>query len=310
MNCMKNQFKIIIGSILTIFIFSISIVAIVQSIKRKDRGYYYLPMTKNYYFINEQKDAFVDIYSNHHQDIYLQKTSIEYGCIEDVDSKDYYEINIKKIDEKEDTIKYENRLYYHYQIHIELPIKNCLYTQMENAKLVFYFPSTEKREFKIGSIIIDDDEITPFFNIVNLKGVVNAIDGVQVLKGIGISLHKDTEEYTRILNIESLDKRVQVEHKGIYHVIDHNYDNEIDINTFKKMDTHHCFLEYPFVVEQTTSHYFIELNYNQWLTISTLGFKLTYERAGFIYKQYIMPFQFFRSTSQNIEKVIYDTNSY
>lgn len=310
MSCMKKQSRIIIGSCFTIFILSISIFAIIQSIKRKDNSYYYLPIMKNYYLINERKNLTIDVYSNHQNDEYLQKVNIERGFIEDMNSKDYYEIRIIDIDEKDNVIRYENTLYYHYLIYIELPIENCQYIQLENAKLVLDFPTQEKREFKIGTIIIDEDENTPFFNIVNLKGVVNTIEGIQVLKGIGLSLNKANDDYTRILSIESLDKRIKVDCKGIYHLIDNEYDNEMDVDEFKKRDFTHCFLEYPFVIEHTTKHYFIELNYDKWMMIPTLGFKLTYERAGFIYKQYIMPFQFFNSSSQTIEQVKYETNSY
>lgn len=307
---MKKQFKITIVISLTTIVIVLSFFAIVQSFKRKDKAYYYLPITRSHYLFKEDNNLKFDLYSSHHKDEYLQKEKINRSYIKDLQTKDYYEVVIKDIDEKEEEIRYENRLFYQYVITIEFPIKNYQQMQLKDAQLILNFDCNEIREFNIGSIILDDDENVPFFYLSNLKGVVNAINEIQTLKGVCFTFNKDFDENVKILKIESLDNRVKVKEDGFFLMNDVNFDNEIPIETLKKSDYCQEFFAYPTIITDNKINILVELDYEEIQMISTLGFKITYERNNVKYKQYVMPFQYFNSSSKVVDKIIYDSNQY
>lgn len=307
---MKKQFKIIILIILTTIVVGLSAFAIVQSFKRKDNAYYYLPITRSHYLFKEDNNLIFKVYSSHHKDEYLQKEKIKRSYIKDLQTKDYYEVIVKDIAEKSEEIRYENRFFYQYVLTIEFPIKNYQQIQLEDAKLILNFDCDEIREFNMGSIILDNDENIPFFYLSNLKGVVNAINGIQTLKGVCFTFNKDFDENVKILKIESLDNRVKTKEDGFFLMKDINFDNEISLESLKRLDYCQGFFAYPSMITDNKINVLVELDYEEIQMISTLGFKITYERNNIKYKQYVMPFQYFNSSSKVVDKIVYDSNKY
>lgn len=310
MKYMKKHCKTIIAIILTIGVIGLSTYVIAQSFKRKDKAYYYLPITSSYYLFKENSDLKFNVFSNHQQDEYLQKEKINTSYIKDLYTNDYYEVVIKDVIENNSEIRYENRIFYQYIITIEFPIKNYQQMQLRDAKLILSFDCDEKREFNIGSIILDDDENIPFFYLSNLKGIINEISGIQVLKGVCLTFNKEYDEEVKILKIESLDNRIKTKEEGFYLIQDINIDNEIPIHALKESDSCQGFVEYPALLTDNKINIFIELNYEEIQMITTLGFKITYERNNVKYNQYIMPFQYFNSSSKVVDKIVYDYNKY
>lgn len=310
MKSMKKKYKIIIGTSITIGIIGLSIISITQSVKRKKNAYSYLPITSSHYLLNKDNVLKFDVYSSHHQDEYLKKEKVNNSYIKDLQTKDYYEVTIKDIVEKEEKVKYENQFFYQYIIVVEFPIKQVQHMQVKDAKLILNFENDEKREFKVGTIILNDDEHMPFFSLTNLKGIVNEIEGVQTLKGVCFTLDKEFDETVSIIKIESLDKRITTQKEGFFLINDMNFDNEINIHTLEESAYCQGFVEYPIVVTDNRIKILMELNYDKIEMITIVGFKITYERKNRLYTQYIMPFQYFNSSSKEVNRIVYGTNSY
>lgn len=307
---MKKQFKIIIVISITTVVVVLSTFSIVQSFKRKDNAYYYLPITRSHYLFKEYNNLKFNVYSNHQQDEYLQKDKIISSYIKDLHTNDYYEVIIKNIVEKEAEIRFENRFFYQYILTIEFPIRTYQQMQLREAKLILNFDCDEKREFNMGSIILDNDENISFFHLSNLKGVVNEINEIQTLKGVCLTLNKDFDENVRIIKIESLDNRVKAKEDGFFLIQDTSFDNEISIQTLVESDYCQGFVPYPSVITDNKINILIELDYEEIQMITTMGFKITYERNNIEYKQYVMPFQYFNSSSKEVDKIVYDSNNY
>lgn len=303
MSYMKKQFKFILFIALTIIFLTLAIVAIVVSVKRKDKTYYYLAVEKNHYLLNNDKELMVNLYSSHSEDEYLKKENIRKSYIENSKTNDYYEVSIQKIEQEKKEVFFEKRAYFSYQINVLFPLTNCDHLQIEQANLVLNFETEEKRTFPIGNLIINQIETTESLNITHLKGVVNPIDDVPILKGIGIEFRKNCDEEIKIVSIESLDKRVKVQNT-LSILNDKKYENELKIEDLKSTLVDEEML-FPISVLENTP-YFIELNYDTPLIITTLGFIVTYERNGLVYKQYIMPFQYFNSAAKSYEKIQYE----
>ncbi len=303
MSYMKKPFKVTLFVALTLIFLSLSIIAIIVSIKRKDNSYYYLAVEKNHYLLNNENELKINLYSSHSEDEYLKKENICKSYIENTKTSDYYEVSIQKINQEKQEILFEKRAYFGYQISVIFPLTNCDYLQIEQAKLVLSFETEEKRTFPIGNLIINQIETTDSLNLTYLKGVVNQMDEVPILKGIGVEFRKNYNEEIKIVSIESLDKRVKVKN-NIAILNNKMYDNELKIEELKNtiVDEETCF---PFSVLENTS-YFIELDYDSLQMITTLGFIVTYEMNGIVYKQYMMPFQYFNSSIRSYQSIQYE----
>lgn len=310
MSYMKKNYKIILGLILTMVVLVVSIIAIIISIKRKADNYSYLTIEKTHYIFNDKTTISFGLYSNKKKDEYLEKSNIVSSYIKDTISGDNYEVDIMQITNTSNNIIYENENYYYYQIDINLPIKNYEKMQLLNTELIINFISFEKRIFPIGSIILETGDNSSAFYLTNLKGIVNKIDNKQILKGIGLSLKNETSSKLKIIDIEILDKRIENNHHQILRLNDNKYSNEILVDELSKSNYYNNYSNYPIEIGFNEEHYFIELDYIDYITITTVGLKIIYEKDGVKYNQYIMPFQFFNTTSNNINKTIYESNRY
>lgn len=299
-------FPIIITSLVIIVVISI----LVTTIIRKKDVFYFITQPKHYYLPNSNLTLDIEVYSNHQKDYYLNKDTIEKLHIKDNIKNDFYLVKINQIITKENTIKYNNKYFYKYLLKIEIPIKNLDFLQIHQAILELYYLSTEQIKLDIGSIIIYNECKNHHIHISHLKGIVNQIDNLNILSGIGLTLSSDID--LKINNILPLDRRIKVQGSLIKKLKEDNYDNFINMNNL--LDNEYKVLEVnssfpPILLKKNTkNHYLIPLGYEKLFSTHILGFIIDYSIDGISYQQLINPFKFYATSSVNYQVIQYEPN--
>ena len=312
MSYMKKKYIKILPLIVTSSIIIVVISILVITIIRKKEYFYFIIQPSNYYLPNNNLTLNIELYSNHQNDYYLNKDTIEKLLIKDKVKNDFYMVKINQIVAKENTIKYNNKYFYKYLLKIKIPIKDIDFLQISQAILEFYYLSTEQIKLDIGSIIIYNECKNHHIHINHLKGIVNQIDQLNILSGIGLTLSSDVD--LEINNIVPLDRRIKVQGRLIKKLKEDNYDNFINMSDL--LDNEYKVLEvdsdFPKIIlnKNIKNHYLIPLGYEEIFSITILGFIIDYSIDGINYQQLINPFKFYNTSFVNYQVTKYEPNIY
>ena len=130
MSYMKKKYIKILPLIVTSSIIIVVISILVITIIRKKDYFYFIIQPSNYYLPNNNLTLNIELYSNHQNDYYLNKDTIEKLLIKDKVKNDFYMVKINQIVAKENTIKYNNKYFYKYLLKIKIPIKDIDFLQI------------------------------------------------------------------------------------------------------------------------------------------------------------------------------------
>lgn len=313
MSCMKKKFKIILPFVITSILGLAIIAFIVFSFVRKKDYNYYLVSEENYYLDANNPTFNIGIYSNHQHDYYLNSKTINNVKIKNGLNDEFYTVKLNQIVE-EDSIKvYQEKEYYKYRLNITLPLKEIDKFQMNETLLEFTYHSEEKMTLKIGSLIIYKPSDNLHLNISAMKGIVNPLNNLQILCGIGISLKSNVDLIMKKIII--LDDRVSLKMNEIKILDKTDYQNSTNLEELLEGGRLPDFvLNDPSqaikISKNTNYHYVLPLTYQKLTTINTLAFKIIYEYQNVEYEYLINPFKFFSTTAQDYQVIKYvATNS-
>lgn len=308
MNYMKKKYiKVFLPTILVI---SIVLFIVISTVIRKKDFFYYITKPVEYYLPNKNLNMNVNIYSNHQNDYYLQEEAIEKLVIKDQENQDFYTIKLKQIVEENKILIHDNKTFYQYRLSLELPLQDILYLQINQTVLEIYYLSEEVMSFDIGTIIIYNEYPSRDLNISHLKGVVNNIDTLDVLCGVGITLYSDASIVVN--DIKVLNEKITIQGSNIKIIEDDNYENSQAINellggAYQVLDIEDSFT--PFLIDKgEKKHYLLPLGYKEIISIERLGFLIEYTIENTSYTQLIEPFQFYKSYKNNYQVIKYEPN--
>lgn len=301
MNFMKKPWRIKIYIGLVIIIILITIVIIILSITRKKDYYYYLTINDSYYLECNNTKFDVRVYSNHDDDIYLNKEVITSIYLKSRVSEDFYELDLSDLTKSEKSVEYNDKTFYENILNLKLPIITKEDLQLNDCYLELRFLSEEIIKLNIGSIIVYNIESSNHLEISHMKAVVNKVDEEQILSGIGISVNASAN--LTITDIKTLDTRVFVKSEYIKRLENDSYLNSVDMSellgvAYDPLGTKEDFTEIT-INNSDQAHYIIPLFYEELISINKLGFRIEYEIDGVSYTKLVYPFKFF-ATSQNV----------
>lgn len=287
----------------------LSIIAIIATIIRRKEVYRYLAYPNIYYLSTDDATIKVKLYSSHEADPYLQKANIAKLSLEVPQEKDYYALSIDQIVSEQEHINYQKHKYRMYTLHLNFPFDPNGNLQMHHVNLVFEFVYGEKFKIPIGSIICYKQGKQGALRLANLKGIVEEKSELQILTGIGITLYHIENRSFQLQKIESLDNRVTIESNKTMELYTTVYPQNASLLEIQET---YCRQIHPFPFEIDANnqvHLFFPLVYNDFQTITTLSFAITYQEDGVTYTQIFAPFQFFKTTSITYNQVKYVPNS-
>ena len=224
--------------------------------------------------------------------------------------QDFYTIKLKQIVEENKILIHDNKTFYQYRLSLELPLQDILYLQINQTVLEIYYLSEEVMSFDIGTIIIYNEYPSRDLNISHLKGVVNNIDTLDVLCGVGITLYSDASIVVN--DIKVLNEKITIQGSNIKIIEDDNYENSQAINellggAYQVLDIEDSFT--PFLIDKgEKKHYLLPLGYKEIISIERLGFLIEYTIENTSYTQLIEPFQFYKSYKNNYQVIKYEPN--
>ncbi len=305
----RTKWFIIITCLVSLIIISIIVVAF---LRKKD--YYYYFAKDDVYYLDKSNPTFnVSIYSTHQDDYYLDMTSINSVVLKSQDRKEFYTLNLNKIVKEQQTEIYQNQTFYKYRFNLMLPLKEIDNFSLDDATLELNYISDESLSLKLGTFIMYDNLNDSHLTITKLKGVVNTIDNLQVLCGMGITI--SSKNNVTIKKIETLDQRININNDQIKVLENSDYLNETLMSTLLQDEYN------PYHVNTTNNlditindteskHYLIPFSYQKLFSIDTLGFIITYSLDGIIYQQLIYPFKFYATTTNSYEVIKYVPNNH
>lgn len=304
MNYMKKllNIKIIIVSLLMIFAISTIVFALVN----RKKVNYYMTYLKEYYLMNENNKFSINLYSTQKNDDYLEKENVERIMLTDKSSENFFEVTLENIVENDEIISYDNKKFSKYRVDLKIPIETEDNMQINDASITIYYTSSESIKFSIGSVIFNPQKGKNDIKITHLKGIVNEVENKMVLTGVGLDVNNTIKQDIKILSINALDTRINVKNY-ICILNNQDYANEIKIEELENSDVVMYKDDFPIIIKTDEQQkILLLLEYDNPVTIQTLGFVIEYEIMGINYKQFVNPFLYFNTTSKKVEMIKYE----
>lgn len=289
---------LIIPLIITIFI----------SCNKKEDKMIIITMEKQYIGITQNEEVIISLplYIENNKKFYLDKKCINKAYLKSSNNEQIYEVEIDEINKTNQTIKYENKDLFAYNVNIK--INNCTKEEIRILDAIFELDLNNGEIIKvsIGSLLLK--QVVPSYdlNIVNFKGIVNEVipqgnSTLPSIVGLLLKLRNNSNELITITNFTALNSLVTTDLDQIKILNSTDYASNIDINEL--MET-----GYELIKQSTNQSVDIELkpneeislliplNYLKLETVNELGLTFTYRQNNDVKEEIIESIPLFNST--------------
>ena len=220
-------------------------------------------------------------------------------------------ITLSKIIEEDEVILHNDLEYYKYRLNVTFPIDLESSYQISDAYIELNYSSDEKLCLDIGNIIFYEEELNNKISIKYMKPIVNFINDLQIITGIGLTISCDKDVV--IKDIIPLDRRVFVKNSQITYTDKSDYSNQTNIETLINDDYEPTLVDNEKLLiemeKNVVNHYVIPLGYTTLESINVLGFKIKYIVDGIEEEQLIYPFKYFSGIVSFKEEVYVRSDS-
>lgn len=289
---------IIISLIITVFI----------SCNKKEDKVIIITTDDQYLALAKEDTATVTIplYIEQNKSFYFNKEIIESAYLKNINSDQIYEVEVKNITKTLNTIKYENKDLYEYDL--ELMFNNCTKEEIRilDCYLELSFNSGEIFKIDIGSILFKQVSENSYLNVSNFKAIVNNVmpygeNTLPTVVGILVKLKNNTNKNITLTSLFALNSLVKVDTDKVKVLSNTSYESNTDINTIidspyellkDKTDGNVNFLVSP----NEEISLIIPLNYLKLEIVNESGLIFTYKIDENYYEGMIETIPLFNST--------------
>lgn len=295
MSFMKKLLHTKLYILISFVIIIIMTVVIVFSINRKKEVYHFLTIPESYYLKRNYPTFDISLYSSNENDYYFKEDVISSLNLKSKSLNDSYMLQINQIIEEDEVILHNDLEYYKYRLNVTFPIDLESSYQITDAYIELNYSSDEKLCLDIGNIIFYEEELNNKISIKYMKPIVNFINDLQIITGIGLTISCDKDVV--IKDIIPLDRRVFVKNSQITYTDKSDYSNQTNIETLINDDYEPTLVDNEKLLiemeKNVVNHYVIPLGYTTLESINVLGFKIKYIVDGIEEEQLIYPFKYF-----------------
>lgn len=295
MSFMKKLLHTKLYILISLVIIIIMTVVIVFSINRKKEVYHFLTIPESYYLKRNYPTFDISLYSSNENDYYFKEDVISSLNLKSKSLNDSYMLQINQIIEEDEVILHNDLEYYKYRLNVTFPIDLESSYQISDAYIELNYSSDEKLCLDIGNIIFYEEELNNKISIKYMKPIVNFINDLQIITGIGLTISCDKDVV--IKDIIPLDRRVFVKNSQITYTDKSDYSNQTNIETLINDDYEPTLVDNEKLLiemeKNVVNHYVIPLGYTTLESINVLGFKIKYIVDGIEEEQLIYPFKYF-----------------
>lgn len=238
----------------------------------------------------------ISLYSNQPESKYLKSSKIENVKI--YNDTDLYSVKIDEIVSTNNSITYQNNIYYENKLTLTLDVVSEQAISISNAKLLIEYDSDEFFDVEIGNIAFSKENINNSLNIHKVQGIVNDFGLYQSLSAIHL---KVSSEYDLIINnISLISPTVNVNYDYLLLGDELYYDHttpakEIFGSSFNSFICENNSFSKIHLTKNIQKDVIIPLHYSEKELLDSVGLLIEYTINGIEYIYTVNPYKLFNT---------------